>query len=114
MPISVFTVTMTSGQNLPDNGVDLSEMGWKKVMMEIPTTASGSFQLYAATGLSETYRPCAPMVATQNVASIYTIDSSVVANGCVAEVPAGLQYVKPRNTSGATDAVKVIKFICTY
>ena len=77
MPISVFTVTLTSGQCVPAAGVDLGQDGWQRIAMKIPTSPSGSVGLrIAASGVADTYYPLVdPGGYTSPVATRFLVDS---------------------------------------
>lgn len=112
MRSGVFTQTLTSGQTLPTDGVNLSQV-WNKLVVLIPSMVSGSVQFYGATSSGATYYPITTNQTSGVVATIFTVDSAVVANGCIAELNTPVQFLKCRSTSGATDIVKTFQIICS-
>lgn len=111
-PVIVKAQTLTSGQTLAGTGVDLGD-GWSKVYLQIPTIASGSTRVKCApSAVDGTYYNVSPVVATANVAQIYTIDSTIT--NCIVEIPMAGRFAKVESTSGATNAIKTYNFICVY
>ena len=115
MAISVFTVTMTSGQLVPTSGVNLGQRGWKQIALHIPSSLSGSVGMVVSNSETGSYYPLLDPVGavTSPVASSMQVDSGFVTGGAVAMFPGGFQFIKPKNSSGVTDYVKTFKIICS-
>lgn len=102
MAVVVYTVTMTSGQTQPTSGVNLGKDGFDHIVMLFPSMASGSIGMTVSATEDGTY-----------YRHTTTADSALAANGAAVRFHGGGQFIKPHNTSGATDAINVIKIICS-
>lgn len=103
MPQTVFTTSLASNVTL-GNSVDLGH-SWRFVNLEIPTAASGDFQVYGSSDNS-IFRPI------HSVSSVTAFNIPSACTQRIVEVPAGgIRYLKVRNTSGCTDVTTVYKFI---
>lgn len=110
MRSAVFTQTLTSGQTLPDNAINFTQI-WKQAVLIIPPCASGSIQVYSSDSVSGVFYPVCK--SDSIVTDPFTINSSLVTAGCLVHVPEGIQFLKVRNTSGCSDSVKTFKVICS-
>lgn len=102
----VYPVTMTSGA-LSSTVADLNKI-YGSVYLECPSLPSGSLYLLGSAD-NTTYRRV--YLNDPNHGTAYTLNSAVVANGGIFQLPRGVQYLKVENTSGCTDAVKTLNFI---
>lgn len=108
MSYRVYPATLTSNMSLGAS-VDLTDDPIRKIMVVIPSMASGSMQFLASESSTGTFYK---VLAVDG--SLFSVNSSVVANGCVAVLPGTYKFIKAYNTSGATDVVKTLQFICSY
>jgi len=105
LPQSVFSVNVASGITL-SSGLDLG-ISWRRIYLEVPTMASGSLYVQAASKLDSTYR----RVVHNSSMTDFSINSALSQK--VVPVPAdGLRFVKVESSSGCTDVITTYKFIC--
>lgn len=108
-PISVFTVTITSGATLSSE-ISLGR-SWKKVYID-PTGAASEVRIQAAATTGGTYRQVYhPPINSSTVGNnIFKIGSAV--SGGICEIPAGLQYIKIETTAAVSNG-NTFKLICS-
>lgn len=111
MRSAVFAQTLTSGQTLPTSGINLKQI-WDSVVVIIPSCPSGSIQFYVSTTETGTYYPMAEQFTSATIASPFTANSGVITGGVAVHIPNHVQFMKIRNTSGCTDAVKTFEIVC--
>lgn len=109
MPVKVFPVTMTSGA-LSSTVADVT-YAWGRVFLEVPTMASGDLFIMASSDNSTFRRVMREQGNTATVHMSFTILSAVSQR--MVPIPAGFRYYKVESTSGCTDVVTTLNFICT-
>jgi hypothetical protein len=110
--INRYTQTMASLGTLAATGVDLGANVPTHVYLQIPAIASGSTRVQFSDALAGTYKNVTPIIATANVAELFTIDSTIT--NCIVEVPYGGRYAKVESTSGVTNTVKEYVWITVF
>lgn len=99
----VYSVTMTSGQTLSSE-LNLSKP-YEKMLLAVPTMASGSLFIQVAISSGGTYRRLQATAGTD-----FSINSAATQR--VIDLPVGYQFMKIENSSGATDVHTAFKIIC--
>ena len=115
MAVSVFTVSLTSGQLAPTSGVDLGTQGWKQMTLIIPSIACGMIGMAVSETEAGTYRPMIDIMGatTSPVAQIMQVASALVVDGAAAVFPGGARFVKVTSSSGVTNTTSNFKIICS-
>jgi hypothetical protein len=110
-PITVFTGTIASGASTLTQ-VDLSK-AWNKVYVEVSTmSTAAAFDVYGAPTTAGTFRPVFERVNTAPVQyQTMFVASGVGANGGLAPIDPGYQYVQLRASAVVSGGVQV-KFLC--